>query len=79
MHKALKNFVALAVGVILIFSGALSVILGFLFVRDGMTTPVPILLGGSILVFLFTLILAWRYKRVREQTVTELIGSIIPF
>lgn len=79
MKKTLKNLLATAVGTILIFSGALSLILGFFYIRDGMTTSVPILLWGSIVVFIATLILAWRYKRVREETIAEVIGSIIPF
>jgi hypothetical protein len=78
MSEQLKEFIAGAIGMLLILSGGLVLILSFLFVRDGMSTPVPYLLFGTSIFFLATLALMWRYQRVRKWLVIHVLSWFFP-
>ncbi len=77
MTESFKNFLAGAVGIVLLFSFVLTTVLGFLYVRDGMTTALPALLIGSATVFFVTLILTWRFRRIREWLSTEILSWLL--
>ncbi len=77
MTESFKNFLAGAVGIVLLFSFVLTAVLGFLYVRDGMTTALPALLIGSATVLFITLILTWCFRRIREWLSTEIFSWLL--
>jgi len=78
MNEHVKDLIAGAIGFALLISTVLTGILLFLYVRDGMSTPVPMLLLGSIIFFIITIFLTWRYQRVREWLLVDFLSWFVP-